>query len=138
MANFPFELVSPERLVYSGSVSEVTVPGTEGEFGILAGHAPFVSTLKPGILTIKGDGAPKKLFVRGGFAEANPHGLTVLAETAIPLEEIKADRLAQMIKDAQEDVEDARDETTRQRRLAFLEALKSAATAIEADARTAH
>lgn len=138
MANFPFELVSPERLVYSGAVSEVIVPGTEGEFGILAGHAPFVSTLKPGILTIKGDGAPKKLFVRGGFAEANPQGLTVLAETAIPLEEIKADRLAQMIKDAQEDVEDARDEATRQRRLAFLEALKSAASAIEAEARTAH
>ncbi|WAC28425.1 F0F1 ATP synthase subunit epsilon [Ancylobacter sp. SL191] len=138
MANFPFELVSPERLVYSGSVSEVIVPGTEGEFGILAGHSPFVSTLKPGILTIKGDAGTKKLFVRGGFAEANPQGLTVLAETAIPLEEIKADRLAQMIKDAQEDVEDARDEATRQRRLAFLEALKSAATAIESDARTAH
>ncbi|MBS9477526.1 F0F1 ATP synthase subunit epsilon [Ancylobacter radicis] len=138
MATFPFELVSPERLVFSGAVSEVIVPGTEGEFGILAGHAPFVSTLKPGILTIKGEGAAKKLFVRGGFAEANPQGLSVLAETAIPLEEIKADRLAQMIKDAQEDVEDARDEATRQRRLTFLEALKSAATAIEADARHAH
>ncbi len=138
MANFPFELVSPERLVYSGSVSEVIVPGTEGEFGILAGHAPFVSTLKPGILTIKGDAGTKKLFVRGWLRRGQPAGLTVLAETAIPLEEIKADRLAQMIKDAQEDVEDARDEATRQRRLAFLEALKSAATAIEADARTAH
>ena len=61
MANFPFELVSPERQVYSGLVSEVIVPGTEGEFGVLAGHAPFVSTLKPGILTIKGDGEVRKL-----------------------------------------------------------------------------
>lgn len=138
MATFPFELVSPERLVYSGAVSEVIVPGTEGEFGVLAGHAPFVSTLKPGILTIKGDGAPKKLFVRGGFAEANPQGLTVLAETAIPLAEIKPERLAQMIRDAEEDVEDAKDDVTRARRLLFLEEVKSAAAAVEADARTAH
>ena len=138
MANFPFELVSPERQVYAGSVTEVIVPGTEGEFGVLAGHAPFVSTLKPGILTIKGDGEVRKLFVRGGFAEANPQGLTILAETAIPLADIKADRLAQMIKDAQEDVEDARDEATRLKRQTFLDALKSAATAIEADGRTAH
>lgn len=138
MATFPFELVSPERLVYSGTVSEVVVPGTEGEFGVLAGHAPFVSTLKPGILTIKGDGATRKLFVRGGFAEANPQGLTVLAETAIPLADLRAENLAQMIKDAEEDVEDAKDETTRNRRLVFLEQVKSAAAAVEADARTAH
>jgi len=138
MATFPFELVSPERLVYSGSVTEVIVPGTEGEFGILAGHSPFVSTLKPGVLTIKGDGAPRKLFVRGGFAEANPAGLTVLAETAIPLAELRAENLAQMIKDAQEDVEDARDEATKASRQLFLEQLKSAAAAIEADSRTSH
>ncbi|QFR33690.1 F0F1 ATP synthase subunit epsilon [Ancylobacter sp. TS-1] len=138
MATFPFELVSPERLVYSGSVTEVIVPGTEGEFGILAGHSPFVSTLKPGVLTIKGDGAPRKLFVRGGFAEANPAGLTVLAETAIPLAELRVENLAQMIKDAQEDVEDARDEAIKASRQLFLEQLKSAAAAIEADSRTSH
>ncbi|MBB3770515.1 F-type H+-transporting ATPase subunit epsilon [Angulomicrobium tetraedrale] len=138
MATFPFELVSPERLVYSGQVTEVVVPGSEGEFGILAGHAPFVSTLKPGILTIKGDGAPRKLFVRGGFAEANPQGLTVLAETAVPLAELRADNLQQMIRDAQEDVEDARDEATKARRLVVLEQLKSAASAIESDARASH
>ncbi|MDQ0511227.1 F0F1 ATP synthase subunit epsilon [Ancylobacter amanitiformis] len=138
MATFPFELVSPERLVYSGQVTEVVVPGSEGEFGILAGHAPFVSTLKPGILTIKGDGAPRKLFVRGGFAEANPQGLTVLAETAVPLAEMRADNLQQMIRDAQEDVEDARDEVTKARRLVVLEQLKSAAAAIESDARASH
>ncbi|MGA0562047.1 F0F1 ATP synthase subunit epsilon [Ancylobacter sp. VNQ12] len=138
MATFPFELVSPERLVYSGKVSEVVVPGTEGEFGILAGHAPFVSTLKPGVLTIKGEGAPQKLFVRGGFAEANPQGLTVLAETAIPLAELRSENLAQMIKDAQEDVEDARDEATKARRLTVLESLKSAASAIESETRGGH
>ncbi|GLK73003.1 F0F1 ATP synthase subunit epsilon [Ancylobacter dichloromethanicus] len=138
MATFPFELVSPERLVYSGAVTEVIVPGAEGEFGILAGHAPFVSTLKPGVLTIKGDGAARKLFVRGGFAEANPQGLTVLAETAIPLAELPAEKLAQMIRNAQEDVEDAGDEATRASRQQFLEQLKSAAAAIEADSRSPH
>jgi len=138
MATFPFELVSPERLIYSGAVTEVIVPGTEGQFGILAGHAPFVSTLKPGVLTIKAEGAQKKLFVRGGFAEANPQGLTVLAETAVPLEEMKADQLAVMIKDAQEDVEDAKDDVTRAKRLVVLEDLKSAVAAIQADGHSGH
>lgn len=138
MATFPFELVSPERLVFSGQVTEVIVPGSEGEFGVLAGHAPFVSTLKPGVLTILGDGAPKKLFVRGGFAEANPTGLTVLAETATPLSEIRHEHLAQLIRDAEEDVADARTDAERLRRAAYLGALKDTAAAIEADSRTAH
>lgn len=138
MATFPFELVSPERLVYSGAVTEVVVPGAEGEFGVLAGHAPFVSTLKPGVLIIKGEGAPQKLFVRGGFAEANPSGLTVLAETAIPLAEIRHEQLAGMIKDAEEDVEDAKDDATRMKCAAYLAALQATAAAIEADARTSH
>ncbi|HSI40476.1 MAG TPA: F0F1 ATP synthase subunit epsilon [Xanthobacteraceae bacterium] len=138
MATFPFQLVSPERLVFSGTVTEVIVPGSEGEFGVLAGHAPFVSTLKPGILVIKGDGAPTKLFVRGGFAEANPAGLTVLAEEAIPLAEVRPERLAQMIKDAQEDVEDAKDDATRLSRQTSLDALKAAATAIADEDRKPH
>jgi F-type H+-transporting ATPase subunit epsilon len=138
MATFPFELVSPERLVYSGAVTEVIVPGSEGEFGVLAGHAPFVSTLKPGVLIIKGDGAERKLFVRGGFAEANPAGLTVLAETAVPLSEFRPERLAQMIKDAEEDLEDAKGDAAKLKCATYLDALKSTAAAIEADARTAH
>jgi F-type H+-transporting ATPase subunit epsilon len=136
MATFPFELVSPERLVYSGAVTEVIVPGSEGEFGVLAGHAPFVATLKPGVLIIKGDGAPKKLFVRGGFAEANPTGLTVLAETAVPLAEISHEHLAQMIKDAEEDVEDAKGDAATLKATSYLDALKTTAAAIEADAHT--
>jgi F-type H+-transporting ATPase subunit epsilon len=112
MAEFPFELVSPERLVFSGSVEQVVVPGTDGEFGVLAGHAPVMSTLKPGLLTIYAAGAaPRFLFVRGGFAEASPEGLTVLAELALPLEELDAARLAQEIKDAEEDVADAPDDS---------------------------
>ena len=134
MATFPFELVSPERLVYSGAVTEVIVPGSEGEFGVLAGHAPFVSTLKPGVLVIKGDGAEKKLFVRGGFAEANPAGLTVLAETAVPLADLRHDLLAQMIRDAEEDVEDAKGDAATLKATSYLDALKTTAAAIEADA----
>lgn len=138
MANFPFELVSPEKLLYSGSVREVVVPGSEGEFGVLAGHASFVATLKPGVLTIKADNEVRKLFVRGGFAEANPDGLTVLAETAVPLADLGSAKLALMIKDAEEDLEDARDDATRLQRQGVLDALKGTAAAIEADARGSH
>ncbi|MCK0197344.1 F0F1 ATP synthase subunit epsilon [Ancylobacter sp. 6x-1] len=138
MASFPFELVSPERLVYSGSVTEVIVPGAEGEFTVLAGHAPFVSTLKPGVLTIKGDGALRKLFVRGGFAEANPQGLTVLAEMTVPLTETSMEQFTQMIRNAEEDLEDARDDATRQKRATYLGDLKAAALAIEAAGRVTH
>jgi F-type H+-transporting ATPase subunit epsilon len=113
MANFPFELVSPEKLVFSGEVEQVVVPGAEGEFGVLAGHAPFVSTLKAGILTIFAGGQAKRLVVRGGFAEASPAGLTVLAELAVPVEEMDAARLAAAIKNAEEDVADAKSDAAR-------------------------
>ena len=90
MATFSFELVSPTRLVHSGEVEEVIVPGLEGEFGVFANHAPFVSSLRPGILTIKSAGGEKRLYVRDGFAEVNPKGLMVLAEVAVPVEEVDA------------------------------------------------
>ena len=115
MANFTFELVSPERLIFSGQVDSVDVPGSEGDFGVGAGHAPFIATLRPGILTIHGQGAPKRMFVRGGFAEVNGAGLTVLAERATPVEEIKLDHLRQLIKDAQEDLADARSDEAKQK-----------------------
>src|SRR5262249_58860780 len=82
MATFNFDLVSPEKLVFSGQVDQVDVPGSEGDLGVLAGHAPFVTTVRPGILTIYREGAGLKIVVDGGFAEANPEGLTVLADMA--------------------------------------------------------
>ena len=94
MAGFPFELVSPVRLVFSGDVEQVDVPGAEGDFGVLAGHAPFVSTLRPGVLTIHESGSTKRYFVREGFAEVNAKGLTVLAETAVPADELDREALA--------------------------------------------
>ncbi len=91
MAAFHCELVSPEKLVFSGDVEAVVVPGTEGEFTVLKDHAPLISTMKPGIVVI--DEAPAcklRLFVRGGFAEVAPSGLTILAEQVIALAELDA------------------------------------------------
>ena len=117
MDSFPFELVSPEKLLISEDVQHVVVPGTEGEFGVLAHHAPFMSTLKPGIVTVyKTDGGtPKKLFVRGGFADVNPKGLTILADEAIALEDLDAAKLDAVIKDASDAVAAAPTDGLRQK-----------------------
>ena len=131
MATFHFELVSPERLLFAGEATQVDVPGEEGEFGVLAGHAPYIATLKPGLLTIHGDGAPQRIVVRGGFAEVGPTGLTVLAEQATPASEIDSATLDQNIKDAQEDVNDAQTDIARDKareRLDQLTMLKAALT----------
>lgn len=104
---FKFELVSPERLLVSGDVEQVLVPGAEGDMTVLAMHAPVLTTLRPGLLDISFPGGKsQRFFIRGGFAEVNPAGLTVLAETAIDLDELKAEQLAQAIKDTEEDVAD--------------------------------
>src|ERR1700681_1733580 len=88
MATFPFELASPARLVFSGEVEQVDVPGAEGDFGVLAGHAPMVSTLRPGILTVHGASGEQKIVVLGGFAEVSAEGLTVLADVAEAVQDI--------------------------------------------------
>ncbi len=111
-----FELVSPEKLLFSGDVAEVDIPGTDGDMSILPGHAPVLSTLRPGVVTVTKEGGQKeRIFVRGGFAEVNPQGLTVLAEVAIPVAELHPDIVAQQVKDSQEDVADAQDDETRRR-----------------------
>ncbi len=111
-----FELVSPERLLSSGNVQQVVVPGTEGEFTVLVNHAPVLSTLKPGVVTVTDEsGTVDRIFVRGGFAEVNPAGLTILAEEAVAMSELSADDLAQKVKNAQEDVDDATDSEKKRR-----------------------
>jgi F-type H+-transporting ATPase subunit epsilon len=84
MADLHFELVTPERLVRSEEVYMVVVPGTEGEFGVLAGHAPYMSSMRDGDLAVyRTEGAePERIAIRGGFAEVSERGLTVLAESA--------------------------------------------------------
>jgi F-type H+-transporting ATPase subunit epsilon len=127
-----FELVSPERLLFSGDVAEVDIPGTDGDMGILPGHAPVLSTLRPGVVTITKDGGAKeRIFVRGGFAEVNQQGLTLLAEVAVPIAELDAARLAQEVKDAQEDVADAQDDETRRRAQENLDHLRALQSALQ-------
>ncbi|CAN5329638.1 F0F1 ATP synthase subunit epsilon [soil metagenome] len=121
-----FELVSPERLLMSAEVAMVTIPGAEGDMGILPGHAPVLSTLRPGVITVTHDsGKDEKIFVRGGFAEVNATGLTVLAEVAVPIAELNPEVLAQQIKDASEDVADAQDDETRRRAQEMLDHLQA-------------
>jgi len=117
MANLlKFELVSPERLLSSGNVQQVVVPGIEGEFTVLVNHAPVLSTLKPGVVTVTDEnGIDERIFVRGGFAEVNPAGLTILAEEAVAMSELSAGDLAQKVKDAQEDVNDANEPEKKRR-----------------------
>ena len=110
---FQFELVSPERLLMSEPVDQVVVPGSEGYFTVLKGHAPFMSTLKPGVVDVTRGSATDRIFVRGGFADVSAEGLTILAEQAIPLAEVEEATLAQEVKNAEEDVADAKDGATR-------------------------
>ena len=88
MATFHFELVSPEKIAFAGDVDQVDVPGTEGDFGVFAGHAPLISLLRPGIMTVYVGGEQTKVVVLGGLAEVGPDGLTVLADVATSLEDI--------------------------------------------------
>ncbi|HEX3116117.1 MAG TPA: F0F1 ATP synthase subunit epsilon [Bradyrhizobium sp.] len=100
MATFQFDLVSPEKFVFSGEVDQVDVPGVEGDFGVLAGHAPVVAAIRPGILTVTSGGSQQKIIVLGGLAEVSDKGLTVLADVATELEELDraelADKISQM------------------------------------------
>ena len=109
MANFHFDLVSPEKLLFTGEVSQVDLPGSEGDMGVLADHAPLVTTLRPGIIVVHREGGDMRVVVNGGFAEVGPGGLTVLADMAVPIEEFDRSVLAAEINDTEEDVADATD-----------------------------
>jgi F-type H+-transporting ATPase subunit epsilon len=129
MATFHFDLASPERLVFSGEVEHVVVPGSEGEFGVLAEHAPLVAMLRPGILKIVGS-KEQQFVVHGGFAEVNPQGLTVLADFAAPVEDVDRDMIAGQIKDLEEDVADAPEGHVRDRAAHRLDQLRAVQAAL--------
>lgn len=132
MAKLHFDLVSPERHLISAEVDQVDVPGSEGDFGVMPGHAPVMTTLKPGVLAVTEQGkGQEKFFVRGGFAEVTLSGLTVLAEEAMPLAELDG-TIDQRIKDAEEDVADAKDDATRGRAQEQLERLRELKAALAA------
>jgi F-type H+-transporting ATPase subunit epsilon len=120
-----FDLVSPERLLMSEEVDQVVVPGSEGDFGVLANHAPFVSTLRPGVVSVmQGAKTTDKVFVRGGFAEVTPQGLTILAEEAIHFDDFDGAAVDAQIKNAEEDVADAKTDAVRVRAQETLDRLR--------------
>lgn len=110
-----FDLVSPERLLLSEVVDLVTVPGAEGDMGIMGGHAPVMTTLRPGVIGVQVDGqAERRFFVRGGFAEVTPEGLTILAEYTMPLDELDSAALEREIANAEDELADAKTDERRQ------------------------
>ena len=109
-----FELVSPEKLLTSQPVDMVVVPGAEGDFGVLAGHAPMISTVRPGVIDVyEGDRIIDRVFVAGGFAEVTETRCTVLAEQALPLADIDRGKVEQEVKDLSEDLDDAKSDAER-------------------------
>lgn len=118
---FKFELVSPERLLISTQADMVIVPGAEGDFGVMVGHAPLISTIRPGIVEVHEGGSVTKLFVNGGFADVTPASLTLLAEEAVAVKDVDLTALDQRIKDLGEDVADAKDQDAKARAEAALE-----------------
>ena len=130
MAALHFEFVSPENVLFSGDVDQVDLPGSEGDMGILAGHAPLVTTLRPGIVTIFRGGAREAVVVTGGFAEVGPGGLTVLADRAVAREDFDTATLATEIKDTEEDVADSTNQAQRDKLARHLEQLKTLQAAL--------
>jgi F-type H+-transporting ATPase subunit epsilon len=116
MPTFPFELVSPEKLLFTGEVEAVVVPGLEGDFTVLKDHAPLMSVLKPGIVEIDETASVKtRLFVLGGFADVSPRGLTILAESAIPLADLDTAKIDADVKVAEDDLSNTKDAEGRRR-----------------------
>lgn len=129
MASLHFEFVSPERVLFSGDVDQVDLPGAEGDMGILAGHAPLVTALRPGIVTIYNGSAREPVVVVGGFAEVSAAGLTILADRAMPRDDYDTALLTEEIKNTEEDVADA-EEAKRDRLARRLDQLKSLQAAL--------
>lgn len=128
---FKFELVSPERLLVSEEVQSVVIPGAEGEMTVLANHAPVMTTVKPGVVTVKtASGAEERYVVFGGFADILPSGCTLLAESATAVKDIDRAEIARRIQEASEDVTDAKDDESRTRAEAFLAQLTTLEGAI--------
>ncbi|RWP00408.1 MAG: F0F1 ATP synthase subunit epsilon [Mesorhizobium sp.] len=126
---FKFELVSPERLLVSEQVESVVIPGAEGEMTVMAHHAPVMTTIKPGVVTVKtAAGKEERYVVFGGFADIVPAGCTLLAESAVAVGEI--DHLARRIQEAREDAADAKDDQTRTKAEQFLSQLTTLEGAI--------
>jgi F-type H+-transporting ATPase subunit epsilon len=106
MATFHFELVSPEKIAFSGEADQVDVPGAEGQFGVFAGHAPLISLLRPGIVTVYAGGEQSQIVVLGGLAEVGPTGLTLLADVATSIEDLDRAALQAQIAEMEQRAKD--------------------------------
>ncbi|MER9403716.1 F0F1 ATP synthase subunit epsilon [Mesorhizobium caraganae] len=130
---FQFELVSPERLLVSEQVEAVVIPGAEGEMTVMAHHAPVMTTIKPGVVTVKTAGGKEERYVVfGGFADILPSGCTLLAESAVAVGDIDRADLARRIQDAKEDAADAKDDQSRSKAEQFLAQLTTLESALQA------
>jgi F-type H+-transporting ATPase subunit epsilon len=130
MATFKFELVSPERLILSIDADQVDLPGSEGDFGVLADHSPFLTTLKTGVITVKAGGVSSRIYVRGGFADVNGAGLSVLAEKAVPEGEFDAAVAAAELSAAESVLAEAKTDDARDRAVTALDQVKTAVAAL--------
>src|SRR5262245_37099809 len=118
---FKFELVSPERLLVSEEVQYVVIPGAEGEMTVMVNHAPVMTTIKPGVVTVRTvAGQDDRYVVFGGFADSLPDGCTLLAESAVAVADIDRADVARRIQEAKEDVADAKDDHSKTRAEEFL------------------
>jgi F-type H+-transporting ATPase subunit epsilon len=133
MATFHFDLVSPEKLAFSGEVDQVDIPGAEGDFGVLAGHAPVVAAIRPGILTVITGGSKQKIIVLGGLAEVSEKGLTVLADVATSLDELDRAKFAATISDMEAKLAE-KDGSELDREIAKLDHFKSIQQQVESTA----
>jgi len=130
---FQFELVSPERLLVSEKIESVVIPATEGEMTVMANHAPVMTTIKPGVVTVRtAAGQQERYVVFGGFADILPAGCTLLAESAVAVKDLDRDDIARRVQEAREDVADARDDAARTRAEQYLAQLTTLQSALQA------
>ncbi|MBN9261007.1 MAG: F0F1 ATP synthase subunit epsilon [Hyphomicrobium sp.] len=122
---FKIELVSPERVLLSGEATEVIVPGVAGDFTVLAGHAPVISAIRPGVLDIRLPSGQRRIYVRGGFAEVDPTQLTILAQNLVDVTEGDAAQLAMEMRVAEQMLASATDDDSRLLANDAIAALKS-------------
>jgi F-type H+-transporting ATPase subunit epsilon len=106
MATFHFDLVSPEKMAFSGEVDQVDIPGSEGDFGVLAGHAPVVAGVRPGIITVFAGDTHEKFIVLGGVAEVSEKGLTLLTEVATSMDELDKAKFAETVSEMEENLKE--------------------------------
>jgi F-type H+-transporting ATPase subunit epsilon len=133
MASFKFDLVSPERLLVSEDVESVIIPGAEGEMTVMPDHAPVMTTIKPGVVTVKAaGGAEQRYVVFGGFADILPSGCTLLAEEAVAVGDINREDVARRIQEAREDVNDAKSDGAKAKAQEYLDQLTTLEQAIAA------